>query len=138
MGTDYQKWVSKLLGFNFTIKYKSDTTNTAADALSRHPALGQLFLGTFLTSSHIPWDDLVTEIQQDPLLHKIHTDLAQGSHTHPGFHLIDGLLYHKNHRVLSRHSVHIAELLHEYHDSALGGHSGEFKSLQRIATDWYW
>ena len=25
-----------------------------------------------------------------------------------------------------------------YHDSPMGGHSGEFKTYKRIATDWYW
>jgi hypothetical protein len=33
-----QKVFTKLLGFNYTVVYKKGADNTAADALSRHPA----------------------------------------------------------------------------------------------------
>lgn len=29
-------------------------------------------------------------------------------------------------------------LLKEYHDSLMGGHSGDLKTYLRLATDWYW
>lgn len=36
-----QKWVSKLLGYDFYMEYKSGETNTVADALSRIPYVNQ-------------------------------------------------------------------------------------------------
>lgn len=42
---DYQKWIAKLLGYDFVIEYKRGLENKAADARSRLPAameLGQL------------------------------------------------------------------------------------------------
>lgn len=35
IGADYQKWVRKLIGFDFDIQYKPETANRVADALSR-------------------------------------------------------------------------------------------------------
>ena len=32
-----QKWISKLLGYDFSVEYKSGKTNKVADALSRVP-----------------------------------------------------------------------------------------------------
>lgn len=35
IGADYQKWVRKLIGFDFEIQYKPGVSNRVADALSR-------------------------------------------------------------------------------------------------------
>ena len=35
IGQDYQKWVSKTMGFNFEIQYRTGASNRVADALSR-------------------------------------------------------------------------------------------------------
>ena len=34
---EYQKWVLKLMSFNFTIQYKPGSTNSAADSLLESP-----------------------------------------------------------------------------------------------------
>ena len=40
--------------------------------------------------------------------------------------------------VLPHSSSFIPTLLRVYHDSPLGGHSGEFKTYKRVAAEWYW
>ena len=50
IGTEYQKWAYKLLGYDFEIKYKPGSTNGATDAFSRHPCLAVSYLTTLMTS----------------------------------------------------------------------------------------
>lgn len=35
VGSDHQKWVSKLMGFEFEVQYRTGASNKVADALSR-------------------------------------------------------------------------------------------------------
>lgn len=55
-----------------------------------------------------------------------------------GFQIRDGRLYYKEGLVIPNKSTFVTTLLQEYHNSAVGGHSGELKTYQRLAQDWYW
>lgn len=49
LGADFQKWVSKLIGFDFEIQFRPDASHRVADALSRKE-VGELELGALLTA----------------------------------------------------------------------------------------
>ncbi|XP_041009333.1 uncharacterized protein LOC121253378 [Juglans microcarpa x Juglans regia] len=51
-----QKWVSKLLGYDFSVEYKSGKTNQVADALSRLPSMKEPEIIPQLTTSENPPD----------------------------------------------------------------------------------
>ncbi|WOH12351.1 hypothetical protein DCAR_0831853 [Daucus carota subsp. sativus] len=40
--------------------------------------------------------------------------------------------------VIPKKSAFIPGLLHEYHDSMMGGHAGKLKTYLRLAGDWFW
>lgn len=69
IGADYQKWVRKLIGFDFEIQYKPGTANRVADALSRKGngelELGRMELGALLKAQGIDWSELEKEVQGD-------------------------------------------------------------------------
>lgn len=48
-GADFQKWVSKLIGFDFEIQYKPGAANRVVDALSQK-TVGEMELGALITS----------------------------------------------------------------------------------------
>lgn len=45
IGSNYQKWVSKLMAFDFEIMYKAGSANKVADALSWN-STGEVVLST--------------------------------------------------------------------------------------------
>ncbi|CAH9111194.1 unnamed protein product, partial [Cuscuta epithymum] len=133
MGEDQQKWISKLMGYNFTIKYKPGCENKAADALSRKASFSALSIVNCQE-----WDGLEEELLTDPKCF----DTIQRVISHPDhmaeFKLKNGLLYYKGRLMIPQNSPRINRILKEYHDSATGGHSGNFRTMKRISTLFYW
>ena len=58
IGTEYQKWVSKLLGYDFEVQYRPNITSKAADALSRHPQIYQAQFSALLSTCWVDWGSL--------------------------------------------------------------------------------
>lgn len=137
IGPEYQKWVGKLLGFDFEIKYKPGAQNRIADALSRsHSSTPEC---NAILSSHTPsWSELIQIIQQDEALQQITASVASGDTQITGYTVEHGLLKFKGRLVVPKSSSLPTTLMMEYHTSPVGGHSGIFKTYQRIAAEWYW
>lgn len=61
---EHQKWLVKLLGYNFEIHFRPGIGNRAIDELSRVP---QVECATLSTTAWLDWDAVAKEIQQDKL-----------------------------------------------------------------------
>ncbi|WVZ04713.1 hypothetical protein V8G54_018059 [Vigna mungo] len=94
MGEEQQKWISKLMGFDFEIRYKPGCENRVADALSR-----KLQYSALSTVQFNEWDGLEDEILANARLRGIIQDLLKQQDSHPGFQLIKGRLYYKGRMV---------------------------------------
>jgi len=133
MGEWQQKLIAKLLGFDFEIKYKAGREISAADSLSRRFSLTAISAVTFHG-----WEGLEEEIQLNPKLKMILQDLLQGKDEWYGFELRKGQLYFKGRIVIPKNSPRIPLILHEFHDSVGGGHSGFFRTYKRIEGLVWW
>jgi len=137
-----QKWLSKLLGYDFVIEYKRGKENKVADALSRkfEDPLTAEELSLSLISFPIPsW---TTELQasylQDAETSSILETLQQGKPAPPGYSLQQGLLLRKGRLWIVKGSPFQFQLLGYIHSNPTSGHSGYHKTVHRAKLDFYW
>ncbi|KAL4567338.1 hypothetical protein LXL04_022921 [Taraxacum kok-saghyz] len=137
VGSQYHKWVCKLMGYDFEIQYRKGSTNMAADALSRKEREESEFCS--ITSTNVfKLDTLFKEIEDDVFIQQTITKLQSQVNSLPGFEVKQGRLYYKDRLVIPQKSPYVKVLLQEYHDSVIGGHSGDLKKYQRLAREWFW
>lgn len=75
---EYQKWLTKILGFDFEIFYKPGPENKAADGLSRCMSVSSLLLALTVPSV-LQWEDLFKEISEDQKLQETISKLKSGA-----------------------------------------------------------
>jgi hypothetical protein len=140
VGTPFQqRWLTKLLGYDFVVEYKKGVENRVADALSRRDApIAELSL-SLLSMPTLSWvEDLKVEYSRDPKLGLL---LAQW-HKHEldtrRYSLRDGLLLYRNRILLGESPPLKTQVLNYVHSDPMAGHSGYEKTLQRAKRDFYW
>lgn len=128
--------MTKLLGFEFEIQYRTGLENRAAYALSRiEPTIHAL---TLSTPKVLSWMTLKRQWKKDEELGQIFSCLKAGTKTKPCYSLVVGKLCYKGQLVLPHYSQFQEIMLKECHDSSVGGHSGFLKTYRRIAQEVYW
>ena len=131
----FQKWLTKLLGYDFEILYQLGLQNKAADALSRMEPLVEL--NTIMTTEILDMEVVIKEVEKDDELQKIITESKRDTGKHAKYQWSGGRLFYKGGVVLSKTSSLIPTLLHTFHDSILGGHSGFLRTYKRMSGELY-
>lgn len=131
---EQQKWMGKLVGYDYEITYKPGKSNGAADALSRvhgSPSLDAIFI----PQSSI-WNDLRVLRDTDPYLQRV----GKLAETNPGkpYALKNGLICYHNRVIIPPSSPIMGKLLREHHDTPMGGHSSVLRTYRRLARQYYW
>lgn len=129
------KLLIKLLSYDYKIEYKKGQENKAADALSRMQQLNAL-----TTTVIVPqWiTEVAASYSTDPKCHELESHLHIAPQSHPPYTLKGGILRYKDHIVVGAGNTLREQLLVSFHDSALGGHSGERATYQRMKQLFYW
>lgn len=131
-----QKWLVKLIGYDYTMHYRSGINNTVPDALSRKAELKAI------TVNSSPVHDYLHQMQQDcladPHTNEIIVSVQQGSHTNKKFTLVNGVLYYKNRVFVPDCKEWRQKLITEFHAGVLGGHSGYLRTYKRLTRTFMW
>ncbi|KAI5316983.1 hypothetical protein L3X38_036690 [Prunus dulcis] len=129
--TAQEKWLVKLMGYDFTIEYKKGKENLVADALSRRNASGVAAISTPVPN----WlDPIKDEVQSNQTMQELVDKCEQGEAVGP-WEFKDGILYFKNKIYLMSDSSLIPVIVEEMHSST---HEGYHKTLQRARSVFYW
>ena len=138
-----QKWITKLLGYSFVVKYKKGRENKVPDALSRvQSSVDNSSPAASLYSISFPcplWlDSLKDSCKSDGGYQDLLSKLVDSNHpSQAGYSLQNGLILYKNKIYLSPTSSLIPLLLQQLHDNPIGGHSGYLKTFHRVKQDFY-
>lgn len=118
----FQKWLVKLLGYEFKILYQLGLNKKAANALSRIPPRVELRI--LPPPALLDISVMQKKVEANKVLQEIVERLKQDPSNVPKFSCEHGRLLYKGRLVLSSSSSLIPSLLQTYHDSMMGGHSG--------------
>ncbi|KAA0057242.1 ty3-gypsy retrotransposon protein [Cucumis melo var. makuwa] len=128
----YQKWIAKLLGYSLEVIYKPGLENKAADALSKVPPV--VHLNQLTAPSLI---DLKIIKEENDHLSQIIKRIKEGEEVQK-YTLQHDMLYYKGRLVIAKKSSLIPTILHTYHDSVFGGHSGFLRTYKRLTGELFW
>ncbi|RVW63788.1 Transposon Tf2-2 polyprotein [Vitis vinifera] len=127
-------WRPYLLGKKFFILTDQRRENSAADALSRKsgsPALLHL---------HVPvvtvWDEIKKAYEGDSYVQSL-TRMANAQ-LEGSYAWRNGLLFFKGRVVIPSHAALRMKLIHEMHDTKIGGHFGVLRTFKKLAQQFYW
>ena len=131
-----RKAMTRMMGLNFTIKYKKDKENMAADALSR---VGHLMALQVVSTVQPAWvqevkNSYVTDSQAQEMLRT----LAITSPDHQGYTLDKGIIWFQGKVWIGSNSALQTKLIAVCHSSALGGHSGVAATYHRLKRHFAW
>ncbi|WVY93302.1 hypothetical protein V8G54_032390 [Vigna mungo] len=127
------KWASKLISFDFEIRFRPGKDNPVADALSR-----KSYFMSISVLQPTQWDSWDEESQTDTGMASLIQDLMIDPNSHVGYELHKGRLFYKGKSVLPRGSSSIPTIFKDMHESPTGGQSGYFRTFKRIAGIIYW
>lgn len=129
-----QKWVTKLLGYDFLVEYKQGRENRVADALSRKDETleetGEFNAISFPIATWL--EDLKMTYAHDSYLQDLLNQLREGKLDPLKYTLTNGVLTYKGKIIIGDCLPLKEQIFQMVHDSPVGGHAGYEKTYQRL------
>ncbi|KAL4290180.1 hypothetical protein GQ457_14G026510 [Hibiscus cannabinus] len=132
---EQQRWLSRLIGYNFEIRYRPSKMNAAADALSRETS------AVLMALTRTTWgiiEDIRKASEQDEALLHIRDQLQNKNSLYQDYDYQCGLVLHRGRIVVPNEIALRSLLLREYHESVSGGHAGMLRTFHRLSANFFW
>jgi hypothetical protein len=126
------QWVSKLMGFDFAVKYKPGTSNTVANALSRCSESDEL--AALSAPSFTVFDTIRVELDETAALHQLRAEVVAEGGGGDKWQVVDDLITKAGKIYVPADSLHLPMILSAVHDM---GHEGAEKTLHKLRRDFY-
>ena len=104
--------------------------------MSRVPAT--VHLNQLTTLKMIDIKVIKAEVEQDEKLKNVMNKLSETEELEGKYSMKQGMLMYKGRMELSKTSRLIPTILHNYHDSVYGGHSGFLRTYKRVVAELHW
>jgi hypothetical protein len=133
-----QRWLSKLLDYNFVIEFKKGKDNSVADALSRQSngfTKEELSIALIFFPTPTRISDLKESYLSDQHTTELLTALQRGDSVLKGYSLQQGPILRKGRLWVVKDSPFQQQLLTFIHSNPTSGHSGYHKTIQRVKTN---
>jgi hypothetical protein len=128
--------MTRMMGLQFKIIYRQGKENLAADALSRIPALLSLPACTEVRPLWL-WE-VINSYATDQFVQDLIQQLALSSPNSEGYSLYQGIIRLGQQIWVGENSVLRTKLIHAFHSSAVGGHSGVQATYNRLKKQFQW
>ncbi|KAL4354155.1 hypothetical protein GQ457_06G012060 [Hibiscus cannabinus] len=138
INTFQQKWVVKKMGYDYEVQYRKGVHNVVADVLSRRPEIGSLLAMGMSKVTTDMMDRVAATWRNDEKLLKVVKNIEKWSNKHMKYKWDGNILKRKENIVVGNDVMLRRELIKFFHGSAIGGHSGEHATTQRLTTVFYW
>lgn len=131
-------YLTRLMGYDYQIQFRSGATNQAADALSRLPEEESSLSLVLSVPCLIFMEELCKQLAQHET-YQTHLQAIQITPTKfPDFTISNNLILRRGRIWLPPHIPLITTLLIEYHATPTGGHLGIAKTIARLMDNFYW
>ena len=131
---EQQKWVAKLMGYDYEIVYKPGRDNSVADSLSRKS--GSLTLHYMFTPQVHLWDEIREASKGDLYITQVGCEAA--AKPEGPFKTSHGFVFYKTGIVVPKAPVMHNKILEEFHASKTEGHSGVLRTYKILTQQFYW
>jgi len=135
---EQQVYLSKLLGFDYSIQYKTWSTNVVAYALSRLFYFGDIHLFVLSMPHFLFLEKLCKGLLTTVEFVQLFKDVQNDSNVPVHYNIHQDLLLYKGKLWLNHDNPFILVLLEEFHNTPLSGHTGVAKTLSRLQHNFYW
>ncbi|GKB98047.1 ty3-gypsy retrotransposon protein [Tanacetum coccineum] len=132
---EQQKWVTKLLGYDFEVFYKPGRENMVADALSRVDIPSMLAI-SYPTASWL--NDIREYYATDPKGKEFAASITADPTVFPNHLFRDGLVFIAGKLFIPPIAKIREQLLNEFHSSFIGGHAGINATIKRLSSSFTW